>query len=730
MATKNVTVPEVWPRSAAETAGDVENEVKPTPEPPGGTGYLEAAAAALANTEPYGEAKSEQMDEAAVSREIAEMVLLQQDTSSLPQQQEGQETSLQRPGDVPTVQGVTGDDEAVTIEPPDIAAPDLEAIAIDIAAEAVAESALVGLAASASALSASTPGASDAAATAATKAVVVPTQQEEAVVAPTQQEEAVVAPTQQVEAVVAPPKQEEAAVAPKQERREDSSKYYAVRQGKDVKGCVFMAWEDCKPHVEGFDGAKFKAFNKWQHAAAYARGEEPPAEADEKAKSKKKAHKKKHKKTLSKGGKNEPKKKKTSSKFKTEKTLSGSKKKQKENNAPIKKDKPPKPPKLPSKKWQELYERLKIFRDEKGDTDVESRCYKDSNPDKSLIELKNFVRDQRYSYRKFKLGEKSPMTNVKVERLNALGFDFQYVHPEEKEQRDRDVWEERFAELVEFKKTHNHCRVPKALGYKLGTWVATMRKEYKALRLGQKCRLTVDRMQRLNDLGFEFSITGPNIRWEDRIEQCKAFKAEKGHLCIPTSHPTLGVWTTEQRKLYQWFLEGKPTSMNAERMNQLSELGFVWQVGERRPKDKNKPLKTWEERFQQLLEFKEMHGHTVVPQHYPELGQWVHKQRQGYKKMKDGNPKTHMTAQKALKLADVGFVFDARAQRGGGALRGENGQRLTVPAVATATVASVAAGVGTVVGSVQPVQNVGAVHQALDTDQLVNNKWRTSWRPR
>jgi hypothetical protein len=66
--------------------------------------------------------------------------------------------------------------------------------------------------------------------------------------------------------------------------------------------------------------------------------------------------------------------------------------------------------------------------------------------------------------------------------------------------------------------------------------------------------------------------------------------------------------------------------------------------------------KTWDERFEDLLEYKEEHGHMRVPQSWPGLGNWVHSQRVGYQLMKKGRD-SRLTTEKALKLAEAGFEF-------------------------------------------------------------------------
>ena len=57
-------------------------------------------------------------------------------------------------------------------------------------------------------------------------------------------------------------------------------------------------------------------------------------------------------------------------------------------------------------------------------------------------------------------------------------------------------------------------------------------------------------------------------------------------------------------------------------------------------------------------QYKAEYGHTVVPQNSGQLGAWVHSQRVHYKKYKNGQ-KSQMTAEKALRLTEIGFCFNA-----------------------------------------------------------------------
>ena len=77
---------------------------------------------------------------------------------------------------------------------------------------------------------------------------------------------------------------------------------------------------------------------------------------------------------------------------------------------------------------------------------------------------------------------------------------------------------------------------------------------------------------------------------------------------------------------------------DAEQVQKLEDLGYQWAK-----------RYSWEERFQQLKEFKEEHGHCNVPRMHPEgLGSWVIYQRYG-----GGSQRRN--AEQTQKLKDLGF---------------------------------------------------------------------------
>ena len=78
----------------------------------------------------------------------------------------------------------------------------------------------------------------------------------------------------------------------------------------------------------------------------------------------------------------------------------------------------------------------------------------------------------------------------------------------------------------------------------------------------------------------------------------------------------------------------------------LDKLGFVW----------HQYNATWTDRYQELVQFREKNGHTVVPTTNSNLGIWVGTQRKQYRLMQQGKP-THMTAERVQLLDEIGFVW-------------------------------------------------------------------------
>lgn len=85
---------------------------------------------------------------------------------------------------------------------------------------------------------------------------------------------------------------------------------------------------------------------------------------------------------------------------------------------------------------------------------------------------------------------------------------------------------------------------------------------------------------------------------------------ETGDTLVPRKYAKekkLGEWVTDQRRQYKHKMSGKATLLSDERQRKLDELGFVWSIRNRTD---------WNDRYQQLVEFKKESGNCAVPQMY------------------------------------------------------------------------------------------------------------------
>jgi hypothetical protein len=97
-----------------------------------------------------------------------------------------------------------------------------------------------------------------------------------------------------------------------------------------------------------------------------------------------------------------------------------------------------------------------------------------------------WVGNQRRLQKRGKLGE------ARINQMDEIGFTWDPYEA---------AWEEMFAALVEYKSTHADCKVPYNWpeNPKLGKWVNKQR------TTRNQQRLSVDRIRRLDELGFEWS---------------------------------------------------------------------------------------------------------------------------------------------------------------------------------------------------------------------------------
>lgn len=167
------------------------------------------------------------------------------------------------------------------------------------------------------------------------------------------------------------------------------------------------------------------------------------------------------------------------------------------------------------------------------------------------------------------------------------------------------------------------------------------------------------------DDGFSSDTSGPTLKfrayqaenWSEKFEELIEFRNTYGHCLVPNSfheNPTLAQWVKRQRYQYKLKQEGKRSTVSDERVTVLEDIGFIW--------DSHKVV--WEERLEELLEYKMQNGNCNVPSRYTgnrQLAIWVKRQRRQYKFYCSNKPSS-MTKQRIARLEAVGFEWDLRAK--------------------------------------------------------------------
>ena len=131
------------------------------------------------------------------------------------------------------------------------------------------------------------------------------------------------------------------------------------------------------------------------------------------------------------------------------------------------------------------------------------------------------------------------------------------------------------------------------------------------------------RKQRLQNIGFIFDAY--EHVWDQWFSKLEEYHAAHGHCNVPyrgwKEAPNLGMWVGTLRQDY------RKKKLSKKRIERLKHIGFQYDM----------PKRDWEQKFQELKQYKKEHGHCNVPclwKGNPSLGSWVSHQRKLYKKKK------------------------------------------------------------------------------------------------
>ena len=364
-----------------------------------------------------------------------------------------------------------------------------------------------------------------------------------------------------------------------------------------------------------------------------------------------------------------------------------------------------------TKRWMAKYSMLKEYKRSYGHVRVpESYVCADQNvsdEEQAPVNLGLWVKNQR---RNARIRPNDSKTILRIEKLNEVGFIWD-TKDEGNTIYDAN-WTNRYQELKQFGEEWGHLHVPMNESRELVLWQRSQRSLYRqynahtsnSLHLSKDCTVKEnERIELLNSINFDWNGRTSmeqrrNETWWNRFEELQVFRDTFGHLDIgavirgygksecnnsnAANYSDICVdmdklyrWTNTQRVRYKGWNQSNEikTHLTRDRIEAMTELGFVW----------DKREDQWQIKYQQLKAFGEEHGHYNVPTAIPsldsaltyihqqddaisnqedfwnqmtELGRWARGQRVLFRKYKRGDDVSTRSRDLMQQLDNLGFL--------------------------------------------------------------------------
>jgi hypothetical protein len=159
--------------------------------------------------------------------------------------------------------------------------------------------------------------------------------------------------------------------------------------------------------------------------------------------------------------------------------------------------------------------------------------------------------------------------------------------------------------MARYKLKHGDCAIPKNSSPHLKRWIKVNRAEFARMKKGGKdaTNLQAQKLAKLFKLGFNFTPTQPYPTFEERVEQYREYKAKHSKEPVKNSEDGLGTWVKFQRQRYRQFKKGEPSSLKQEQVDQLTKVGFTWDMGIK-PAEFIHARRSWDESYADLIAYK------------------------------------------------------------------------------------------------------------------------------
>jgi len=150
--------------------------------------------------------------------------------------------------------------------------------------------------------------------------------------------------------------------------------------------------------------------------------------------------------------------------------------------------------------WNQQYLNLVAFKKQTSPDPDQQHCNVPQDYPANQT-LSTWVYKQRTHYGLLQDDKTSSMTIERIRKLEAIGFVWNFRHY---------AWNQQYLNLVAFKKQtspdpdQQHCNVPRdyPANQALGNWANTQRTQYRFLQEGKKSSMTIERIQKLEAIGF------------------------------------------------------------------------------------------------------------------------------------------------------------------------------------------------------------------------------------
>lgn len=217
-------------------------------------------------------------------------------------------------------------------------------------------------------------------------------------------------------------------------------------------------------------------------------------------------------------------------------------------------------------------------------------------------------------------------------------------------------WETYYSAAKQFYEKTGHLIISKdyvtEAGLSLGSWLSTQRRVYAGLAAGH---LSQEQIEKLEHIGMDWENINEQ-KFKRGAEELGSYVKQFDNADVPANYVTesgyaLGKWVSNTRTAYK---NGK---LKSAKIEQLSELGMIWDVHDYR----------WRVNYKEAKRYYDTYGNLSIPINYVTqngvaLGRWVANQIRNHNQEKTNAAK--LTTVQERMLEAIGIVWKNKFEDG------------------------------------------------------------------